>query len=192
MLEKTRTASRLAVRPALAAAVLLTAALVATQLTDEVVWTLFDFVFAGALVFGTGFAFELALRTTADTAYRWAVGLALAAGFLLIWITGAVGIIGSEDNPANLMYAGVLAVGISGAFVARLRPSGMARAMVAAACVQALVAVVAVAHGLGRPYSGAVELVLLNGFWIALFAISASLFRIAAREEASAGAGAVG
>lgn len=198
--KKVKIAYRLAARPILAAAVLLMVPLVAMQLTDEVVWTLSDFVFMGALIFGTGFAFELALKTTADTAYRWAVGVALAAGFLLIWITGAVGIIGSEANSANLMYAGVLAVGISGAFVARFRPRGMARAMVAAASVQALIAVIAIGYGLGRPYSGAVELALLNGFWVALFAVSARLFQAAARERSSrekstassAGAGATG
>jgi hypothetical protein len=43
----------------------------------------------------------------------------------------AVGIIGSEDNPANLMYGGVLAVGIIGAIIARFEPHGMARALVA-------------------------------------------------------------
>lgn len=173
---------RLAVRPFLAAAVLLTVPLVAMQLTDEVAWTLFDFAFTGALVFGTGLAFELALETTADAAYRWGVAVALAAGFLLVWATGAVGIIGSEADAANLMYAGVLAVGIAGAFVARFRPGGMARAMVAAAVAQALVCLVAIASGLGRPYSGAAELLLLNGFWIALFLVSAVLFRSAARE----------
>ena len=34
------------------------------------------------------------------------------AAFLLIWINLAVGIIGSEDNPANLMYGAVLLLGL--------------------------------------------------------------------------------
>mgnify|MGYP006299623595 CR=1 FL=1 len=189
---KTKTTFRIAARPLLAAGVSLAVPLVAMQLTAEVNWTPGDFAFAGALIFGTGFAFELALRATASTAYRWAVGLALAAGFLLVWVNGAVGIIGSSDNSANLMYAGVLAVGVSGAFVARLRPRGMARAMVAAAVAQALVALIAIGYGLGRPYSGALELLLLNGFWVGLFLTSAGLFRSAAQEQTSAGAGAMG
>jgi hypothetical protein len=44
------------------------------------------------------------------------------AAFILIWMNLAVGIIGSEDNPANLMYGGVLAVAIVGAFMVRFRP----------------------------------------------------------------------
>lgn len=191
-MEKTKTALRLAVRPLVAAAVLLAVPLVAMEFTGEVNWTPFDFAFAGALIFGTGFAFEAALKRTANTAYRRGVALALAAGFLLVWATGAVGIIGSGDDAANLMYAAVLAVGISGAFVAGFRPRGMARAMVAAAVLQALITVIAIAYGLGRPYSGAVELALLNGFWIVLFTVSAALFRAAARGETSAGAGATG
>ncbi len=75
--------------------------------------------------------------------YRWAVGLALAAALIMVWISLAVGIIGSEDNPANLMYVGVLAVGFVGAIIARLRPRGMARAMFATAIAQTLVLVVA-------------------------------------------------
>ena len=55
---------------------------------------------------------------------------------MLVWINLAVGIIGSEDNPANLMYGGVLAVGVAGAVAARFRPGGMARALAATALAQ--------------------------------------------------------
>jgi hypothetical protein len=47
--------------------------------------------------------------------------LGVGAALLLGWVTGAVGIIGSEDNTASLMYGGVLLVGAAGAAVARLR-----------------------------------------------------------------------
>jgi len=47
---------------------------------------------------------------------------------IIVWINGAVGITGSENNPANLLYGGVLVVGIIGAFyrvaVARSVPTG--------------------------------------------------------------------
>ena len=154
-------------------------------------WNLADFVFAGALIFGTGLAFVLAARKAGSIAYRAAIGVALAAAFILVWLTGAVGIIGSEDNNANLMYFGVLAVGIIGAIVARFRQHGMARALFATALAQALVAVIALIIGLSSPWSppGVLETLILNGFFVALFVGSALLFRYAAREQTPAGAG---
>ena len=51
------------------------------------------------------------------------------------------------------MYFGVLAVGMAGALIARLRPRGMARALFATALAQALVAAIALIARLGLPYS---------------------------------------
>ena len=127
---------------------------------------------------------------THGTAYRAAVGVALAVAFLLAWVNLAVGIIGSEDELANLMYVGVLAVGIVGAVVARFRPRGMARALFATALAQALVAVIALVFGLGSGSPpGVLGILALNGFFVALFLGSALLFRYAAREQTPAGAG---
>jgi hypothetical protein len=187
-----RNTYRAAVRVALATAFILLLPLLAMQFTDEVVWDLADFVFAGALVFGTGLTYVLVARKAGNIAYRFAVGVALAAAFLLVWVVGAVGIIGTEDDNANLMYVGVLVVGIIGAIIARFRPHGMARALFATALAQALVAVIAVIvliFGLGLPWSGPVEILALNGFFVALFVGSALLFRYAAREQTPAGAG---
>ena len=162
------------------AALLLLLPLIAMQFTDQVVWDAADFAIFGALLLGAGVTFELAAKMTGNTAYRFAVGVALAAAFLLVWVNGAVGIIGSEDNDANLMYAGVLAVGVIGAGIARFRPLGMARALFATALAQGSVAVIALIAGLGSPESGPLEIVALNGFFVALFVGSALLFREAA------------
>jgi peptidoglycan/LPS O-acetylase OafA/YrhL len=113
------------------AALLLLLPLVAMQFSDEMNWGVGDFVFAGALVLGTGITYELAVRKTGSRAYRAAVAVALAAAFMLIWFNAAVGVIGSEDDPANLLYGGVLAIGIIGAILARFQPQGMARALLA-------------------------------------------------------------
>lgn len=164
-----------------AAAFLLLLPLLAMQVTDEMDWDLADFIVFGAMLGGAGGAFELAARTTRDTAYRAAVGIALAAAFFLVWINLAVGIIGSEDNPANLMYFAVLAVGIVGAAVARFRPRGMARALVATALAQASAAVVALIAGWGHTF-------VVTGVFVALWLASAWLFGKAARERARAGA----
>ena len=117
-----------------------------------------------------------------NTAYRSAIGVALAAAFILVWLSLGVGIIGRDGDPANLMYFGVVAVGIIGAILARLQPSGMARTMLAMAVAQALVTAIALAARLGLPYSGPLEILLLNGFFVALFAGSAWLFQRGARK----------
>ena len=172
------------------AAGLLVLPFLAMQVTDEVVWDLADFAFAGLLVLGVGITFELAARRTGSSAYRAAAGVALTAVFILVWIDAAVGLIGSEDNPANLMHGGVLAVGAVGAVIARFRPDGMARALVATALAQAMVAAIALLFGLGSPASGPAEILALSGFFAALWLTSAWLFRKAAREQTPAGAAA--
>jgi hypothetical protein len=167
------------------AALLLLLPLAAMQFTDEVNWTVGDFAFAAALLLGVGGAFELAVRKSGDAAYRAGVGVALAGALLLVWVNGAVGLIGSEDNPANMLYYGVLAVVIIGAFVARFQPRGMARALVATALAQALVGVIALVAGWADPGSGPLELVALNGLFVALLVGSALLFRRAARGRSA-------
>ncbi len=127
---------------------------------------------------------------TGNTAYKAAVGLAIATPLLLVWVIGAVGVLGVDGDPADLMYIGVLAVGIIGAIIARLQPHGMARALCATALAQVLVAVIALILGMHQaPYSSVIEILGLNGFFVALFLGSAWLFRNAARERAPVGAG---
>ena len=115
-----------------------------------------------------------------DNSYRFAVGVSLAAALILVWLSLGVGIIGRDGDPANIMYLGVIAVGIIGALIARFRSRGMSRALLAMALAQTAVAAIALAAGLGLPYSGPLELTLLNGFFVAMFVGSAWLFRRAA------------
>jgi hypothetical protein len=159
------------------AALILLLPLVAMQFTEEVAWDLADFLVFGAMLVAVCGTYELAARVTGNAAYRAAVGVALATAFILVWINLAVGIIGSEDNPANLMYVGVLAVGIVGAIIARFQPQGMVRALVATAFTQALVAVIALIARLGY------EVLILTVFFSALWLTSAWLFRKAARLD---------
>ena len=171
-----------------AAALILLLPLFAMEFTEQVVWDVADFAIFGALLVGVGVTLEIAVRKTRNTAYRSAAGVALAAAFILVWVNGAVGVIGTERDDANLMYGGVLAVGIIGAIIARFQPHGMARALFATALAQALVAVIALIAGLGSPWSGPLEIVALNGFFVALFVGSALLFQKAARGRPERGA----
>lgn len=118
---------------------------------------------------------EAHMRATRD--YRLALGLAIGATLMLVWLSLGVGIIGADGDPWNRMYLGVAALGAVGGFVARLQPHGMARVLLAMAVLQGLIALVALMGGLGRPWSGPAELVLLNGFFVALFVAAAWLFR---------------
>ena len=96
---------------------------------------------------------------------------------------------GRTGDRANLMYVGVLAVGIVGAVIARFRPDGMARALLAMALAQALVAVIALIAGKHQaPISSVSEILGLNGLFVALFIGSAWLFRHAARKQPPADA----
>jgi hypothetical protein len=159
---------------ALAVGFILLLVWLAMQITAEVNWDLADFVLAGALLFGTGLAYVLVASKADTIAYRAAVSLALAGALLLVWINLAVGIIGSEDNPANWLYIGVLAVLIIGSLIARFRPQGMARALFATALAQALVTIIAL---IAENYLAAFEILMLNGFFVALWVGSALLFR---------------
>jgi len=176
------TQSKNIIRVALATGILLLVPLVAMQITDDVVWGPVDFVTAGGLLFGTGLAFVLAAGRGGTLVFRAAVGVALGTALFLVWSNLAVGIIGNEGDPVNLAFFGVLAVGFIGASIARLRPRGMARAMLATAIAQGLVAAAALAAGLHRaPESSVPEILAVNGFFVALWVASALLFRRAAR-----------
>lgn len=162
------------------AALLLLLPLLVMQFTKEVAWDAVDFALFGTqLVVACG-GYELATRLTASTTGRVAAAVALVTAFLLVWINVAVGMIGSEDDPANLMFGGVLGVGIVGAFLGRLQPRGMARALAVTALAQALVGVIALVARFETPLH-------LHGGFVALWLVSAGLYRKAAGEPASAG-----
>lgn len=150
-------------------------------------WTLSDYVSMGLLLGVAGLLVELATRASTSIAYRAGAGVAVAAAFLLVWVNGAVGFLGDEDNPANLVFFGVIALAALGAVVAGFRPAGMARAMFVTAAAQLLVGVVALAAGLGSPgYAGLYEAVMGTSVFATLWLLSGALFRHAAGSGASA------
>ncbi len=76
----------------LTVALLLLIPLIAMEFTDEVNWTLLDFIAAGVLLLATGLMCELVLRKVKKTKHRIAICLAILAMLLLIWAELAVGI----------------------------------------------------------------------------------------------------
>ena len=80
----------------LTVAFLLLVPLIAMQFSNEVNWTLFDFVVAGSLLLGTGLMCELVLRTVKKRPYRLAICIVMLAICFLVWIELAVGIFGTR------------------------------------------------------------------------------------------------
>lgn len=154
---------------------------IAMQFTDEVVWSLSDFVIAGTLLFGTGSGYILVAKKAENVVYKIATGLALASGLFIIWANLAVGLIGSENNPENLMYFGVILVGILGAVISRLNARGLMITMFSIAACMIIVAVIAFALGAHHyPYSSVMEILGVTAFFAVPFILSGLLYRNAA------------
>lgn len=167
-------------------AVLLSIPLIAMQFTSEVNWDFTDFAIMGAILFGIGFAYELIASRSVNTQYRTAFGVGLLGAFLLFWVNGAVGIIGNEGQPANLLYGVVFVVGLVGALLARFKAHGMATTLFVAAAVQILIP--GVAYIIWPPpdtsWSPSLPgIFLLSAFFAMIFLISGVLFRKAATKD---------
>jgi len=67
----------------------------AMQFTEEVNWSLSDFIAAGVLLLGTGLLCELVLRLVKQTRYRIVLIAILLVVLALIWIELAVGLFGT-------------------------------------------------------------------------------------------------
>jgi hypothetical protein len=149
----------------------------AMQFTDHVEWDRADFIVFGLMLLVACGSYELAARWFGSSAYRTGVAIALGTALLLVWANLSVGIVGSEDNPVNRAYYGVLLVGVAGASIARFRAAGMARALVATAAAQTFVGVILLVAGYGI---AAALTVFFDAFWL----LSAWLFLKAARGGA--------
>lgn len=138
-------------------------------------WTAGDFVFAIIMFAVLGLAFELAVRLSGNWSYRFGAALGLGTGFLLVWANLAVGYIGSEHNPYNQLFFGVVLVGIAGSVIARFRARGMAIAMLATAIAHALVGAI----GFPQDTRTAPITIVFTLLWLG----SAALFRTAAKAQ---------
>jgi hypothetical protein len=157
-------------------AALLLAPLVAMQFTSEVDWDETDFIAMGFILGSLGLALEFMVSRSESIAYRIASGIAVLAAFLLIWANLAVGMIGPENNPYNLLFGGVPAIALVGSIVARFRASGMALTCAAAGVAQVAIAV----GGIAADPRGAFFSSVLGSLWL----LAALLFRKSAEGTA--------
>lgn len=125
-------------------------------------------------------------------AYGVGVAVALGVALLQVWMNLAVGIVGNEDNPVNQGFYGVVAAALACAFTARFTPDGMARAMLATAGVQALLALaIATAPSTARIQPDEpIKVLVLSGGFVTLWLISAAFFHRSARLGLADGAAA--
>lgn len=167
--------------PAIVTASILLIPLLGNQFVDGWNWPPRAFVLFGSIIFSISLTYQLITRNVDTSAYRAAVGIALAAGFLLFW--GNFVQAADDVNPSAIMYFLVFPVGIIGAFIARFRPDGMARALFATALAQALILAIVLMRNL--PISAWTAAVWRgfggNAFFVVLFVGSALLFRKAFR-----------
>ena len=69
--------------------------LIAMQLTNEVKWSLFDFIIMGAMLSITGLVGEVILKKVKKSKHRLILYITIVMIFFLIWAELAVGIFGT-------------------------------------------------------------------------------------------------
>jgi hypothetical protein len=140
------------------AGLLLAAPMVAMAFTTEVAWGPLDFALAAGLLFGVAGTWHFASRRTANPRALAGTALALLTGLALVWINLAVGVIGGEGHPANLLFALPLGLAALSAILPRRRVA----LLLAAGATQ--VAIAAVAWALGST-EGAILCLAFAALW---------------------------
>ena len=120
-------------------------------------------------------------RASGSGAYRAGVAAAVLTSFLILWTT-----IVRDDGNGIGFFMVILAAAV-GAFSAWFRPAGMARTMLGAAVMQALLGTaVATAPVTANLPGGSPRALLFSGFFTLLWLISAAFFRAAAKGDQKA------
>lgn len=112
--------------------------------------------------------------------YRYAFIIGLLGAFFVVWTNGAVGIIGNEDNPANLMYGAIFIIGLIGSLISRFKPRGMSYTLFAVALVQILIPFIALFVWPAQASwgdAGVIGVFIINAVFASLFIVSGLLFR---------------
>lgn len=151
---------------------------IASLMTDEVNWTMSDFIVAALLLASLGVAGQFVLTTRKEWPYKIAIGLTAGTAFIIIWISLAVGIMGDTANPANLVYIASLTALAIGAAITRLHPDGMMRVLGLVSIMQLAITL----SGIALFGADALE-TLANIVLLALWLVAALFFRISIRKS---------
>jgi len=157
----------------------------AMQFTNEVQWN--EAIAYTIMLLAVGGIYELwQWLKKRNITYRFAFIVGLMTALFIGWVNGAVGIIGSEDNPANLLYGAVFIIGLIGLIISRFKPLGMARTLFVAAFVQLLIPAFALFIWPAQTSwgeAGVIGVFIFNSIFAILFIVSAMLFRYAGKIE---------
>jgi len=160
-------------------AVLILLLFLAMLFADEVQWN--EVIAYGLLLSAIGGFYELGRwLKTCQGAYRFAFGFGFTSVLFLGWVSGAIGIIGSENNPANLMYGAVFVAWIIGSLISRFRSRGMAWTFLVMAFIQMSVPIFALFVWPAQASwgeAGVIGVLVFNSIFVGLFVSTALLFR---------------
>lgn len=169
------------IRPLIVTLCILIAPLIATFASPEFNWSPTDFLVMGTIIFCAALFFEFVSRKGNSTLYRIATLIAVITGFLLLWVNMAVGVIG-EDNPANLLYLGVILIGLVGVFAARFQAHKISRVLLGMAILQVLIPVAAYIFWPADFSPGFIKVFHINAVFALLWMFSALLFERASTK----------
>lgn len=161
------------------AAALFMLPVIASLLTQEMAWSIGDFALFAAMLLGVCGSYEMAMLLSDHRAYRLGFALTLFGVFVLVFANLAVGIIGSENNPANLIFFAIPLAGVLGALISRFKARGLSRTLYVMASMQVLAA----------PLFGSGDLVFavfVSAMFTAIWLAAAAAFHWAAREARAA------
>lgn len=168
------------IRSLLISSTLLVIPFIASMFVDGWNWSISDFVYAWIMFSAASIAFTFMFTSMRNFFYKIAMAAAIVGAFTLVWVNGAVGIIGESDS--NAMYLGVLAVFLLGTAIARLQAAKMSTVLYATALAQFLVPVMALLLHEPDFAPGVLQVFVLNGGWVILFLFSAIMFKNAAER----------
>lgn len=137
-------------------------------------WTASDFVLLGIMLGSVGLGIEFLVRRSGSLAYRLGAVIAVLVAFMTVWANLAVGMIGSEDNPYNLVFMAIPAAVFGIGALVRFDARRMFWIILAAALVQLGLAL----GGAGFDPRGARFSSIFAGLWL----LSAVLFRVAGKR----------
>lgn len=148
-------------------------------------WKWNDFLAAWVVfTLTTAFFRFLLTRQLGNLAYKLGAACAVLTGFVILWVTMAVQIIG-EDNPGNVLYLFTLLGGLIGGLFVRFRAAGLARVAFAMALALLAIPAVAVVRWPADFSPGYPQVQLLSAGLAAMFVAAGLFFRRAASQAAA-------